>query len=154
MSLVSLFALGIYSYVLWLCRRAHRRAGHDERRRLKLASLAFALDLSVSAFFSAATPAILKKGGVPFDRKNLPRPIFWFFAVTGFVPTASMCLTVLGGWRWHKLIKDNPTARRWHIIIGWVAYLSWWVACSPLFVMGVLGEKRTVELLKKSKWLQ
>lgn len=154
MSLVSLLALSMYTYVLILCQRGGAKKGaslaaHEHARRVKLSTAAFSLDLAVSAYFSAATPAILEKGGVHFDRKDLPRPLFWFFAITGFVPTASMCLTVLGGWKWSNLIKQNANLRRLHKAIAWVAYLSWWVACSPLFLVGILGETRTIELLKR-----
>ena len=158
MSLVSLGVLGIYTYVLLLCRRGRRQSlaeqQSQERRRLRLSSLAFALDLSISAYFSAATPLLLKKGGLPFDRQNLPRPVFWFFAVTGFVPTASMTLTVIGGWRWRERIRGQVGWRRFHRLVAWVAYFSWWLACAPVLLMGVLGERRTIDLLKKSGWLE
>ncbi len=159
MSLVSLGVLGIYTYVLYLCRQGRKKAGlaglpMGEERRLRLSTLAFLLDLTISAYFSAATPFILKKGGLPFDRKNLPRPIFWFFAITGFVPTASMSLTVVGGWRWRNRIRGHRGWRLFHGLIALLAYFSWWLACSPLLAMGILGEKRTLELLKKSGWLE
>ncbi len=154
MSLVSLGVLGVYSYVMFLCRRGGGQLnGDQDRQRVRLSALAFGLDLAISAYFSAATPFILKKGGLLFDRKNLPRPVFWFFAVTGFVPTASMTLTVVGGWKWRERIRARRGWRRFHVAVAILAYLSWWLACSPLFAMGLLGEKRTVELLKKSGWL-
>ncbi len=157
MSLISLLGLGLYTYVLVLCLRRRRTntplTEHEERRRRYFSGLAFALDLGVSAFFSAATPLILKNGGLQFDRKHLPRPLFWFFAISGFVPTASMTLTVLGGRRWQSRIRDNPRWRRWHGLVAVVAYFSWWIACSPVLVMAFLGEKRTIELIKKTQWL-
>lgn len=155
MSLVSLVALSIYTYVLILCRRRRTTADsrENQEKRLRLSLLAFALDLTISAYFSAATPLILKKGGLPFDRKKLPRPLFWFFAITGFVPTASMTLTVIGGWKWREHIRHKPGWRLAHGIVAMLAYFSWWVACSPVLFMGLIGEKRTIELLKKSGWI-
>jgi uncharacterized membrane protein len=157
MSVVSLLALGFYTYVLWLCRRSRRLATplspQEERRRIQYSALAFGLDLAVSAYFGAATPLILKKGGLPFDRKNMPRPMFWFFAITGFVPTASMTLTVVGGRRWQKLIRTQPRMRRLHGIIALLAYFSWWIACSPVLLIGLVGEKRAIEVIRKIDWL-
>ncbi|HEX2915993.1 MAG TPA: hypothetical protein VH186_34845 [Chloroflexia bacterium] len=155
MSLVSLFALGLYSYVLWLCYRPSRQrplTDRHERHRVSLSALAFALDLTISAYFGAATPLILKKGGLPFDRKNLPLPIFLFFAITGFVPTASMTVTVLGGWRWRDRIRHKENWRALHGRMALLAYFSWWLACAPVLLMGLIGERRTIELLKKSGW--
>ncbi len=154
MSLVSLFTLGLYTLVLVLCHRSRGRTrstnGGDEYQRLRIAMLALGLDLAISAFFGAATPLILKNGGLPFDRKNMPRPIFWFFAVTGFVPTASMLLTVLGGWRKFEQIRQRPGWRKLHGSVALLAYFSWWVACAPVLIMGLIGEERAIELLKKS----
>lgn len=159
MSLISLFALALYSYVLRLCRHQSRRAtafpGDEriERRRMRFAALAFGLDLIISAYFGAVTPVLLEKGGLAFDRKRMPRPLFWFFAITGFVPTASMALTVIGGRRWRNQIKSNPNWRNFHGITAMLAYFSWWLACSPVFFMALVGEERAIEILRKSGML-
>lgn len=159
MSLISLFALALYSYVLWLCRRQSRLATafpmdeQVERRRVRFAALAFGLDLVISAYFGAATPLLLEKGGLAFDRKRMPRSLFWFFAITGFVPTASMALTVIGGQRWRNQIKSHAGWRTFHGVTALVAYFSWWLACSPVFFMAVMGEERALELVKKSGML-
>ena len=159
MSLVSLFTLGLYTYVLQLCQREAKRNAklrrdgqavlpEHETRRVRLASCAFTLDLLVSAYFSAVTPLLLKQGGVAFNRKTMPRPLFWFFAVTGFVPTASMTFTVLAGRRWHTHIRHNRSWRVAHGLVALIAYFSWWLACAPLFLMALLGERRTLRLLQ------
>ena len=157
MSLVSLLALAFYTYVLVLCYRSRRSMlplnAKEERQRLQYSALAFGLDLAVSAYFGAATPLILKKGGLPFDRKNMPRPMFWFFAITGFVPTASMTLTVVGGRRWQKRIQAQPRWRKLHGVIALLAYFSWWLACAPVLLMGLIGEKRAIDLIRKTGWL-
>jgi hypothetical protein len=155
MSLLSLFTLALYSYVLGLCQRQSRIAAKTadaeaERLRVRYASLAFAIDLLISAYFGVATPAIMKKSGLVFDRKQMPRPLFWFFAVTGFVPTASMALTVIGGQRWRARIRSNAGWRTFHGITALLAYFSWWLACSPLFFMALVGEKRAIEIIKKN----
>ncbi len=157
MSLVSLAALTLYTYVLRLCH--HQSQGVAgipdlsevaEQRRVRFASSAFALDLIISAYFGAATPVLLEKGGLAFDRKRMPRPLFWFFAITGLVPTASMALTVIGGQRWRNRIKNQAGWRTFHGITGLIAYFSWWLACAPIFLMALLGEERTLQLLKQS----
>jgi len=162
MSLVSLLTLAIYSYVLAVCHHQSRQDNARpnqpknvavEVRRLRFASLAFGLDLLISAYFGAATPLLLEKGGLAFDRKRLPRPLFWFFAITGLVPTASMALTIVGGRRWQARIKTHPGWRAFHGITALIAYFSWWLACAPIFFVVLVGEKRTLELLKKSKLL-
>lgn len=159
MSLLSLLTLGLYSYVLRLCQKEARRNARfrqlgqlalplPESRRVRLASLAFGLDLLVSAYFSAITPVLLKQGGVAFNRQTLPRPLFWFFAVTGFVPTASMTFTVLTGRRWTARIQQKKVWRVAHGLVALLAYFSWWLACAPVFLVAVLGERRTMALLK------
>ncbi len=153
MSVVSLFTLAIYSYVLNLCRRQSRNLeldGKTEKRRIRFAAVAFGLDLVISAYFGAATPLLLKHGGLVFDRKRMPRPLFWFFAITGFVPTASMALTVIGGQRWRNQIKKHPAWRTFHGITALLAYFSWWLACAPVFFMALVGEERALEIIKKS----
>jgi len=154
-SLVSLLALALYSYVLKLCRHRSRQKSLDqkaEKCRVRFATLAFTLDMLVSVYFGAATPILLAKGGLVFNRKSLPRPLFWFFAITGLLPTASMALTVIGGQRWQKRIGANSRWRSFHAITGLIAYISWWIACSPILFIAIFGEKRTLELLKKSQF--
>lgn len=159
MSLVSLLTLGLYSYVLRLCQcearrnAALRNAGQavelgEAKHRARLALLAFALDLLISAYFSSVTPALLKQGGLAFNRKTMPRPLFWFFAITGFVPTATMTITVLGSRRWHERIRQNRVWRIAHALIALTAYFSWWLACAPVFIVVLLGERRTLSLLQ------
>lgn len=163
MSLVSLLTLGLYSYVLRLCQCEARRnaalqaKGQDEseaeatseaKYRARLALLAFTLDVLISAYFSSVTPALLKQGGLAFNRKTMPRPLFWFFAVTGFVPTATMTITVLGSRRWHERIHHNRAWRIAHAFIALTAYFSWWLACAPVFLVVLLGERRTLSLLR------
>jgi hypothetical protein len=147
MSILSLLALVIYTYVLGECQRAARKPGEHptkarDRRRVRLAVFAFALDLSISAYFSAATPVLLERGGITLDRKNMSRPLFWFFAISGFVPTASMSLTVIGGRRWREQIRTKKNWRIFHGIVAFLAYFSWWIACAPVFFISLVGEKR------------
>jgi len=150
MSLISLFALAIYSYVLWLCQRSARSSNPAyAKSRVRMAVTAFGLDLLISAYFSAITPTLLERGGLHLDRKNMPRPLFWFFAITGFVPTASMSLTVVGGHYWGKRIREKRGWRSFHIVTALVAYFSWWIACAPVFVISVLGEEKVLEWAKR-----
>jgi hypothetical protein len=153
MSGLSLLALAVYTYVFRLCRHYANKTDTpnqtQEKLRWRLAISAFTLDLLVSLYFGAITPVLLKQGGLYFDRKNMPRPLFWFFTITGTFPTATMTLTVVGGQRWQAKIRHNKMWRIFHIITGVLAYISWWVACSPLFLISVLGEDKAIAWAKK-----
>lgn len=160
MSLVSLLTLALYSYVLQLCQKEARHNARLRREgqltvpveassRIRLALIAFAFDLLISAYFSTVTPILLKQGGLAFNRKTMPRPLFWFFAITGFVPTASMTVTVLCGKHWSERIRQKRAWRIFHGLTALVAYFSWWLACSPVFIIAVVGERRTLSILQK-----
>ena len=163
-SLLSLATLGIYSYVYLLCRKNRKRVARGlspvaEGRRLWLARGAFALDLLISAYFSSVTPRLLASAQ-PFTMsqratwatrrqmvQTMPRPLFWFFAVTGLVPTVSMTATVIGGALAKERLRNDPAWRRLHAIVAAIAYVSWWVAIAPILAIGVVGEKRAIRWL-------
>ena len=148
MSLLSLLTLGMYTYVLLLCRKAGRmpqKYNLDNNTRLRLSIMAYSMDLSISAYFGAITQLLLKRGGFTYDRTNMPRPLFWFFAITGFLPTASMSLTVYSAHRWKKEISEKRNWRIFHGVMALVAYFSWWVCCAPVIYIGIVGDKRAIE---------
>ncbi|MEI7556412.1 hypothetical protein [Candidatus Chlorohelix sp.] len=152
MSLLSLLALAIYTYVLLDCKRAGRNTAHkrlSDKRRFTLSAIAFGMDLTISAYFGAITPKLVKAGGLTYDVKNTPRPLFWFFAITGIVPTASMGLTVLGARRWYSRIQERKSWLVFHATVALVAYIFWWIACLPVFFISIVGEKRALKLAKR-----
>jgi hypothetical protein len=153
MSILSLVALAIYTYVLRLCRHYARPNSSpnqkQEEMRWRLAISAFSLDMLISLYFGAITPLLLKQSGLHFDRKSMPKPLFWFFTITGTFPTLTMTLTVVGGQRWQTKIRGNKMWRLFHIFTALLAYFSWWVACSPLFLISLLGEDRAIAIAKK-----
>ena len=146
MSVLSLLTLGLYSYVLKLCQHEAKSnlqfpqtGSSATRRRVRLASTAFSLDLLISAYFSAVTPILLKECGVVLNRKTMPRPLFWFFAITGFVPTVSMTFTVLSGHFWHERIRQQKSLRLFHGLVAIVAYFPWSFGMRPGFCGSVAG---------------
>ncbi|NWJ48006.1 MAG: hypothetical protein HXX08_19295 [Chloroflexi bacterium] len=152
MSLLSLLTLAIYTYVLIDCKRAGRINASrrlSDKRRFTLSAIAFGMDLAISAYFGAITPKLIKVGGLTYDVKNTPRPLFWFFAITGLVPTASMSLTVLGARRWHLRIRERKGWLIFHATVALVAYVFWWLACLPVFFISIVGEKRALKLAKR-----
>jgi hypothetical protein len=153
MSILSLVALAIYTYVFRLCHQystsTENPSHKQEKTRWKLAISAFSLDLLISLYFGAITPLLLKHSGLHFDRKSMPKPLFWFFAVTGALPTLSMTLTVIGGQRWQNKIRHKKTWRIFHIFTALLAYTSWWIACSPLFFISLLGEDKAIAIAKQ-----